>query len=142
MHIDLQRFKTIAEFLAPLIMNSIGVKPEVVTLVTHAINVAEAVGSTSGTALTGPEKKALAMDIVTTGLNAVNLARPGTVDVDQMTGAVSDGIDATVEAINAAKNIPVHPADVESLSVDVSAAPASTTPTAAPKTAAAKSRKK
>lgn len=138
MHIDLERFKTIAEFLAPLIMNSIGVKPEVVGLVTHAIGVAESIGASHGTALTGTEKKALSLDIVTTGLNAVNLARPGTVDVTEVIGAVSDGIDATVKAIKAAKNIPVHPADLTSLSVTLDSTPAPAPPAPAPTT---KSRK-
>lgn len=103
---DWHKFSQIARFVAPLVLPVLGVPPGVTNLVVNGISVAEAAGSAGGKS--GAEKKQIAMDAVVTGLNAVNVAHPGTVDVPQVMEAVSDGIDATVKAVNAAQNIPVH----------------------------------
>lgn len=112
MHFDLGKFITVAEFITPLVLPAFGVPPAVTNLVIHGITVAQTIDARSQTGMSGAEKKAVAMDIVTTGLNAVNAAKPGTIDVPELTGAVSDGIDVTIKAIKAAKDIPVHAEDL------------------------------
>lgn len=104
-------FAKIAELVGPIAMSAAGVPPAVIPLVVHGIQIAEAAGPPKGLAdaKTGAEKKALAMDAVQTGLNAVNAVRPGTVDVTGIASVVSNGIDAAVAAINAAHDIPMTP---------------------------------
>lgn len=99
------RFAQVAQAIAPLALSAAGVPPELTNLVVHAVTVAEQ--SKDGVIKTGEQKKALAMSIVTDGLNAVNVVRPGTLDVPQLTDAVSGGIDTTIKAITAAQNIPI-----------------------------------
>lgn len=98
------KFAQIAAAVGPVALAAAGVPPQITALVIHGIQVAEE--STDGTDKTGAEKKAIAMDAVTTGLEAVNAAKPGSVDVAELTGVVSQGIDVTVSAIHAAKDIP------------------------------------
>ena len=105
---DWKKFEQITEAIAPLALAAAGVPPALTGLVIHAVQVVEQ--STDGTQKTGPEKKADALSIVSDGLNAVNVARPGTFDVPQLTSVVSEGIDTTIDAVNAAKNIPVKQA--------------------------------
>lgn len=107
MHFDLKKFEQAALFVAPLVLQSFGVPAEVVNLTIHGIIVAE--HAANGDPKTGAEKKAIALEVVKTGLDAVNAARPNTVDVTQLLGAVNGGIDATVAGIHAAHNIPVRP---------------------------------
>lgn len=106
MSFDWKKFARLAEVMAPIIMQASGVPPQFVALAVNGIQVAEA--ATSGGPKTGAEKKQIAMEAVTLGLQAVNAAKPGTVDIPQLTSVVSDGIDLTVRAVNAGKNIPVH----------------------------------
>lgn len=100
-------FEKIAELVAPIVLSAAGVPAPLVPLVVHGIQLAESAGN--GAVKSGADKKAIAMDAILTGLNGVNTAKPGTVDVGQLTAVISSGIDDTVAAVNAAKNIPVHP---------------------------------
>ena len=106
MSFNLSAFAKLSELFAPIILAAAG-KPELAPLVVHGIQIAEVAGASGDK--TGADKKAIAMDAVQTGLEAVNAARPGTVNVDQLAVVVSNGIDETVAAINAAKNIPIGP---------------------------------
>lgn len=108
MGFDWKAFAKIAELVAPIVLSASGVPVAIIPLAVHGIQLAETVGADK----TGPEKKAIALDAVVTGLNGVNAVKPGAVDVAQLTDVVSNGIDETVAAINAAKNIPVHPAQL------------------------------
>jgi hypothetical protein len=110
MHMDWHKFVQIAEFVGPLALGAAGVPPTATSLVIHSIQIAEQVGSAKG--LSGAEKKAIAMDAVTTGLNAVNAAKPGSVNVSELTAVVSEGIDVTVKAIEAGQHIPLSPAQL------------------------------
>lgn len=102
-----KKFEQAVFFVAPLVLPAFGVPPAAVNIVSHGILVAESISN--GEPKTGAEKKAIALDATKTGLDAVNLAHPGTVDTAQVMDAVSDGIDATVKAVKASENIPVRP---------------------------------
>lgn len=108
MRFDWRKFAKVAELVGPLALAAAGVPPTATALVIHGIQIAEQVGEAKG--LSGAQKKAIAMDAVTTGLAAVNAAKPGTINVSELTGVVSDGIDLTVKAIQAGKHIPLAPA--------------------------------
>lgn len=105
MKFDLNKFKQIALFVTPLVLPAFGVDPNLTNLIVHGVVLAET--AANGEPKTGAQKKALALEAVQTGLNIVNQAKPGSVDVDQASTAVSDGIDAVIKAVNLAKNIPV-----------------------------------
>lgn len=107
MNWDWRKFEQIALAVAPIALGAAGVPPVFTNLVTHAVVVAQAIGD--GSQKTGADKKVIAMAIVTDGLNAVNAAKPGTLDVAQLSDVISGGIDETVSAITAAKNIPLKP---------------------------------
>lgn len=102
-----RKFQQIAEFVAPLVLGVSGVPANVTALVVHSITLAQQIGDRKK--LSGAEKKALAMDAVATGLAAVNTAKPGAVNVDELTAVVSDGIDLTIAAIHAAQKMPLPP---------------------------------
>lgn len=106
-HINWKKFEQAVLFAAPLILPAVGVPAEAVNLVVHGVLVAE--HAANGDPKTGAQKKAIALDAIETGLKVVNEAKPGTVDVAQVLDAASDGIDATIKAVNAAHNIPVRP---------------------------------
>lgn len=93
-------------FVAPILLPALGVPAEVVNLGIHAILTAEQ--ASGGQKKSGPEKKAIALEIVRSGLEGVNAVKPGTVNVAEVLAAVDGGIDATVAGINAAKNVPMH----------------------------------
>lgn len=101
-------FAAIGKLVAPIILASVGVPPALTPLILHGIELAELAGH-HDSHVTGAQKKAIAMDAISTGLAAVNAAKPGTVDTAAVTGLVSQGIDLTVAAINEGKNIPVQP---------------------------------
>jgi hypothetical protein len=107
-HVDWRKFVKIAELVGPIALAAAGVPPTATALVIHGVQIAEQIGQAKG--LSGAEKKAIAMDAVTTGLAAVNVAKPGTINIPELSGVVSDGIDLTVKAIQAGKNIPLAPA--------------------------------
>lgn len=107
MHFDLKKFEQVALLVAPMVLPAFGVPAEAVSLVTHGIVIAEHIGN--GDPKSGPEKKAIAMDAIRTGLESVNVAKPGTVDVAQVLDAADKGIDATIVGIKTAKNILVKP---------------------------------
>lgn len=98
-------FANVAEIVGPIALQAAGVPAQYTTLVIHGIQIAE--DASNGDPKTGQEKKAIALDAIQTGLSAVNAAKPGTVDINQLTDVVSNGIDEVVAAVNAAKNIPV-----------------------------------
>lgn len=106
MHFDLKKFVTVLKFVAPLVLPAAGVPAGAVDVVVHGIAVAESISN--GDPKTGAEKKAIALDAIKTGLDAVNEARPGTVNVGEVLDAANDGIDSTLKAIKAAKNVPIH----------------------------------
>lgn len=106
MHFDLTKFEQVAKFVAPLVLPIFGVPSAVTNLVVNGITIAQA--ATADGPKTNEEQKAIAMSAVQQGLEAVNIAHPGTVNVAEVMDATSDGIDATVKAIKAAKDIPVH----------------------------------
>lgn len=102
-----KKFEQAVFFVAPLVLPAFGVPPAAVNIVSHSILVADSISN--GDPKTGAEKKAIAMDAIKTGLDAVNLAHPGAVDTAQVLDAASGGIDATIKAVKAAENIPVRP---------------------------------
>lgn len=106
MKFDLKKFAAAVTQLAPVLLPLAGVPPELTNLVTHGIIVAEHLPGASG-----PSKKAYVQDLVVTGAQGVNAAA-GKVVVDpaQVGGAVSQGIDAVISAVDLAHNIPVHAA--------------------------------
>lgn len=108
MSFDFNKFKQIALFVTPLVLPAFGVDPALTNLIVHGVTLAE--DAANGSPKTGAQKKALALEAVQTGLQIVNQAKPGAVDVDQASTAVSDSIDAVIKAINLAKNIPVKAA--------------------------------
>lgn len=105
MKFDLTKFKQIALFVTPLVLPAFGVDPALTNLIVHGVTVAET--AFTGEPKSGAQKKALALEAVQTGLAIVNQAKPGSVNVAEATGAVSDSIDAVIKAVNLAKNIPV-----------------------------------
>lgn len=107
MAFNLDKFKQLALFLTPLVLPAFGVDPALTNLIVHGVTLAET--AANGNPKTGAEKKAIALDAIKTGLDAVNAARPGTVNVGEVLDAANDGIDSTLKAIKAAKNVPVHP---------------------------------
>lgn len=107
MSFNLKAFGQVLKLTAPLILAAAGVPPQATNIVMHGIEVAEHIGN--GNPKTGAEKKAIALDAIKTGLDAVNEARPGTVNVTEVLDAANDGIDSTLKAIKAGKNIPVKP---------------------------------
>ena len=101
------KFQQAVMFTAPLVLPAFGVPAPLVNLAIHGVLVAEA--AANGSPKTGEEKKAIALQVVQDGIGAVNAARPGTLNSDELMGAVSEGIDATISAVKAAKDIPAHP---------------------------------
>lgn len=108
MAFDFEKFRQIALFVAPLVLPAFGVNPALTNLIVHGVTLAEA--AANGSPKTGAQKKALALEAVQTGLQIVNEAKPGAVDVEQASSAVSDSIDAVIKAVNLAKNVPVKAA--------------------------------
>lgn len=110
MSFDWRKFAQIVEVVAPITLAAAGVPSQFTSLVVHGVQIAQAAEQEGAGPKTGSEKKSIAMDIITTGLSAVNAVKPGTVDVSQLTSVISSGIDDTIAAVKAAKNIPVKPA--------------------------------
>lgn len=106
LHFNLGMFKQALLFTAPILLPAFGVPGAVVNLGIHAILTAEQ--ASQGEPKSGAEKKAIALEIVRTGLEGVNAAKPGTVNVGEVMAAVDGGIDATIAGIKAAKNVPTH----------------------------------
>lgn len=106
LHFNLGMFKQALLFTAPIMLPAFGVPGEVVNMAIHGILTAEQAGQ--GDPKGGAQKKAIALEIVRTGLEGFNAVKPGTIDVPQVLEAVDGGIDATLQGINAAKNIPMH----------------------------------
>ena len=100
MGFDFHKFLKLAQILAPIALASAGVPAALIPLVTHGIQLAESHPRT------GAEKKATALEVVTTGIAAVNAVKPGAVDPD-IVKVVEEGIDAAVGAINAARHLPI-----------------------------------
>jgi hypothetical protein len=83
--------------LAPVILSTIpGMPPIIIPLVVHGIETAESLSHA-----TGAEKKAAVLDLVQTGILAVNAAtKSDAVDPVAVAGVVSMGIDTAVDAVN------------------------------------------
>ncbi len=87
--------------LAPFILAAVpGVPAVLIPAIVHGIAVAETIPGASGAA-----KKAAVIDLVTTGLQTANAVKPGTIDEASTVAAVSNGIDATVNAVNAVHSV-------------------------------------
>lgn len=103
MKFDLKKFEQLVTIIGPPILQMVGVPSTVITLAAHGIVVAENIKGKSGA-----EKKAYVTELVSTGAQAVNAATGKTLlDPAQLSGTVSQGIDAVVAAVNAVENIPV-----------------------------------
>lgn len=87
--------------LAPFILAAVpGVPPVLIPAIIHGIQTAEQIPGASG-----PQKKAAVLDLVSTGITAANtVAGRPLVNKAHVTGAVSAGIDATVNAVNAIRS--------------------------------------
>lgn len=103
MKFDLKKFATSVAQLAPVLLPAAGVPPELAGLITHGIVTAQHLPGASGAA-----KKAYVQELVQTGALGINAAA-GHVVVDpaQVSGAVGQGIDAVISAVNLAHSIPV-----------------------------------
>lgn len=92
------KFADIVKTVGPAVLMVIpGVPPALIPLVVHGIVVAESLPGASGA-----EKKAHVVELVKTGLQGMNAAGVH-VDADAVSGAVSQGIDATITAVNGIK---------------------------------------
>ena len=99
----LDRFLQILASIGPLVLGLIPETAPYAGLVTQGIAAAETMAGASGA-----QKKAAALQIITTGMTAANSA-VGHVIVDPaaLTSLVSTGIDTTVAAVNLVQN--AHP---------------------------------
>ncbi len=87
--------------LAPYILASVpGIPPVLIPAIVHGISVAETIPGS-----TGAQKKAEVIDLVTTTVATTNAVKPGAIDSAATIAAVSQGIDATVNAINAIHSV-------------------------------------
>ncbi len=87
--------------LAPFILAAVpGVPAVLIPAIVHGITIAELIPGASGAA-----KKAAVIDLVSTGLQTANAVKPGTIDEAATVAAVSNGIDATVNAVNAVHSV-------------------------------------
>lgn len=107
MKFDLKKFAAIVAQVAPIALMAAGVPPEVTAKVAHLIVIAQ-----TKPGKTGAEKKAFVLDALRTGAGLTDdFHHPDIDDIDeeQLTGAVSEGIDGTIAMVNAVKNIPKAP---------------------------------
>ncbi len=87
--------------LAPAILATVpGIPPAVIPAVVSGITVAEGIPGSNGAA-----KKVAVLQEVAIALQATNAVRPGTIDAQATVAAVSNGIDAAVNAINAIHSV-------------------------------------
>ncbi len=95
---ELMKWLDLVKNLAPFILAAVpGVPPVLIPAIVHGITVAEGIQGS-----TGVQKKAIVIDLVSTGLQTANAVAGKTViDETSSVAAVSQGIDATVNAINA-----------------------------------------
>lgn len=106
MKFDFKKFATLVSQLGPIILPAAGVPPALTGLIIHGITVAEQIPGASGS-----EKKAHVTELVKTGAEGVNAATGHpTVDAAQVSGAVSQGIDAVITTVKTIQNIPVKDA--------------------------------
>ena len=100
---DWKSFGRLVEQLAPIALALTGVPPVLIPVVIHGIQVAEQFGGT------GAEKKAKAIDLVTTAISGTNLAAGKQVVDPNAVHAVSNGIDTVVGVVNLINKHPVAP---------------------------------
>ncbi len=88
--------------LAPFILAAVpGIPPVLIPAIVHGITVAEGLPGA-----TGVQKKAAVIELVSTGLQTANtMAGKAVIDESSSIAAVSQGIDATVNAINAVHSV-------------------------------------
>ncbi len=93
--------------LAPFVLAAIpGVPPVLIPAIVHGIQTAEQIPGASGA-----QKKAAVLDLVATGLTTTNsIAGSQKIDASATLAAVSSGIDATVNAVNAVHSVTNPPA--------------------------------
>lgn len=103
MGFDLHKFLEIAKILVAPALAAAGVPPGIIPAIQHGIEIAETARNADGTAKTGAEKKAIALDSAATAIQAINAVKPGAVD-PSLVGVVDQGIDAAVGAVNAVKS--------------------------------------
>ena len=103
----LMKWLDLVKNLAPLILASVpGVPAVIVPAVIHGILTAEQIPNA-----TGAQKKAYVLDLVQTGLETTNSAAgKQVIETASTVAAVSSGIDATVNAINAVHSVTNPPA--------------------------------
>lgn len=104
MAVNLQQFGQTAAILAPIVLSALG-QPQLASLVQQAIQTAEQAFQKQPK--TGAEKKALALQFVHEGLQALEVVKPGTLEGEQeeIEATVSEAIDVVVAAINIAETI-------------------------------------
>ena len=100
---DWKSFGRLVEQFAPIALAVAGVPPILVPVVVHGIQVAETFGGS------GPEKKAQAIDLVTTAILGTNIAAGKQVVDPLAIHAVSNGIDTVVGVVNLVKKQPIAP---------------------------------
>ena len=100
---DWKKFGHLVEQLAPIALAVTGVPPVLIPIVIHGIQVAEQFGGS------GAEKKAQAVDLVTSAISGTNLAAGKQVVDPTAIHAVSNGIDAVVGVVNLINKHPVAP---------------------------------
>ena len=100
---DWKKFGHLVEQLAPIALKVVGVPSVLIPITIHGIQVAEQFGGT------GAEKKAKAIDLVTTAILGTNIAAGKQVVDPNAVHAVSNGIDAIVGVVNLINKHPVAP---------------------------------
>lgn len=106
MKFDVKKFAALVSQLGPIILPMAGVPDTMTGLIVHGITIAQQMPGA-----TGAQKKAYVLELVRTGAEGVNAATgKTTVDSAQITGAVGNGIDAVISAVDTIHNIPVKAA--------------------------------
>lgn len=88
------RWGTIVETLAPVVTTGVRDLAILTPFIIHGIQIAEAAG------VEGDQKLGIAIDEVQNGIAALNAVRPGTVDPELATSALTSVISAIVDMAN------------------------------------------
>lgn len=96
MGMDKRKWLSLGTSLLPIILGAVGVPPIVIPLVVHGMQTAEQIEGA-----TGAEKKAHVLDLVKTGITAMNEGAGRVIaDPNRVTSVVSQGIDVGVQTVN------------------------------------------
>lgn len=123
MALDFKKFFEILTAIAPVILMAI---PGGAALAPLVPLIVKGIADAQQTAKTGPEKKALVMQLVNDVSTGTNIVKPNTIDTALITQAAGFGIDAVITAVNAV-------ASAHAAMPNVPPAPSSVAPTAAKK---------